>query len=271
MNKMILVGLAAAASLLAQPGPGFGRGPGRGPGPGGPGGPEMRNPVSGAPFSGTETTTSTQTLANGSTITHTTTTTFYRDSSGRVRTETTLPARPGSSESPRTVVTISDPVAGVIHELDATNKVSRDMTIRRRNGNAQTRPAPTANGQARVMRGPAANDAHLVHETLVGQSVGGVYATGDRSTRTIPAGTEGNSADLQRVHEVWTSTDLKIPVMVKDTDPIRGTTVRQMNSIQRAEPDPSLFQVPAGYTVKTGGPGGPGGRRGPGGPGGQIR
>jgi hypothetical protein len=234
----------------------------------------MRNPVSGAPFSGTETTTSTQSLANGSTITHTTNTTFYRDSSGRVRTETTMPARPGSNETPHTMVTISDPVAGVIHELDTTNKVSRDMTIRRPNGNAQNRPvrtAPPANGQARGMRGPGANDPHVVHETLAGQSVSGVYATGDRSTRTIPAGSEGNSADLQRTHEVWTSTDLKIPVMVKDTDPVHGTTVRQMNSIQRAEPDPSLFQVPAGYTVKTGGPGGRRGPGGPGGPGGQIR
>src|SRR6185437_12893627 len=115
MKRLIWIGLAAAATLVAQPGPGFGRGPGRGPGgPMGPGA-EMRNPVTGAPFSGAETVTSTQTLANGSTITRTTTTSFYRDSSGRVRTETTRPARPGSNEAPQTIVTISDPVAGVIH------------------------------------------------------------------------------------------------------------------------------------------------------------
>jgi hypothetical protein len=236
----------------------------------------MRNPVSGAPFSGTETTVSTQTLANGSTITHNSTTTFYRDSSGRVRTETTLPARPGSNESPRTMITISDPVAGVIHNLDPVNKVSHDMTVRRP-GNAQNRPAPrtatTGSEQDRAFRGRGpGSDPNVAHETLTAQSVNGVYATGTRSTHTIKAGTQGNSQDLQSVHEVWQSPDLKIPVMVKDTDPVRGTTVRQMTNIVRSEPDASLFQVPGGYTVKTGGPGpgGPG-RRGPGGPGGPIR
>jgi hypothetical protein len=239
----------------------------------------MRNPVTGAPFSGTETTTSTQTLANGSNITHTSTTTIYRDSSGRVRTEITRPARPGSNEAPQTIVTISDPVAGVVHNLDTANKVSRDMTIRRppADANGQPRPvrtAPQGAGQDRVFRGGQQNDPHVAHETLIGQSIGGVYATGTRTTRTVPAGTQGNSQDLQMVHEVWTSTDLKIPVLVKETDPIRGTTTRQMSNITRAEPDPSLFQVPAGYTTHKGGPGGfggPGGRRGPGGPGGQIR
>ena len=276
MKKLIWTGLAAAACLCAQPGPGFGRGPGRGPGgPGGPGG-EMRNPVSGAPFSGTETTVSTQTLANGSTITHSSTTTFYRDSSGRVRTETTIPARPGSTESARTMVTISDPVAGVVHNLDPVNKVSHDMTVRRPNGNAQNRPAPRSattgtagTMQDRAFRGRGgANDPNVTHETLTAQTVGGVYATGTRSTHTIKAGAEGNSQDLQSTHEVWESPDLKIPVMVKDTDPVRGTMVRQMTNIVRSEPDAALFQVPVGYTVKTGGPGpgGPGGRRGPGGP-----
>ena len=43
--------------------------------------------------------------------------------------------------------------------------------------------------------------------------------------------------------------DLKVPVMVKTTDPRFGTSQTQLTNIVRAEPDPSLFQVPAGYTV----------------------
>ena len=267
MRRLLWIGLAAAATLAAQPGPGFGRGPGRGPGPMGIGGPEMRNPVSGAPFTGTETTLSTQTLADGNTISHTSTTTIYRDSSGRVRTETTRPARPGSNGSPETVVTIWDPVAGVVHNLDPVNKVSHDMTVHKPGANAQGRPARTGTSTDLAPRRGPANDPNMVHETLVGQSVNGVYATGTRSTRTIPAGTQGNTQAMTMTHEIWTSTDLKVPVMEKETDPMRGTTVRQLTNINRAEPDASLFQVPAGYAVKTGGPG-PGGRRGPGGPGG---
>jgi hypothetical protein len=52
--------------------------------------------------------------------------------------------------------------------------------------------------------------------------------------------------------------DLKVPVMVKTSDPRFGSTTTQLNNVLRAEPDPTLFQVPTGYTVVKGGPrGGP--------------
>jgi hypothetical protein len=68
-------------------------------------------------------------------------------------------------------------------------------------------------------------------------------------TRTIPAGKIGNAQAIQTVHETWTSPDLKIPVIVKTSDPRTGTTTRQLTNITRAEPDPALFQVPSDYTV----------------------
>lgn len=180
--------------------------------------------------------------------------------------ETTRPARPGSNGAPETVVTIWDPVAGVIHNLDAANKVSHDMMVHKPGANAQGRPARPGVSTDLAQRRDA-NNPNVVHETLVGQSVNGVYATGTRATRTIPAGQQGNTQAITTTHEIWTSTDLKVPVMEKESDPMHGTTVRQLANINRAEPDASLFQVPAGYTVKTGGPE-RGGRRGPGGPGG---
>jgi hypothetical protein len=89
----------------------------------------------------------------------------------------------------------------------------------------------------------------VVTEHLGVQTINGVQATGTRFTRTIPAGAEGNSLPIVTVHETWTSDDLKVPVMVKTTDPRFGTSQTQLTNIVRAEPDPSLFQVPAGYTV----------------------
>jgi hypothetical protein len=93
----------------------------------------------------------------------------------------------------------------------------------------------------------------------------GVNATGRRITRTIPAGTIGNSQALQTVEERWVSEDLKVPVMIKITDPRSGTRTETLNVTSRAEPDPSLFQAPAGFTVKTrpGGRGGQGRQRAP--------
>jgi len=93
-KSVILVGLCAVATLLAQ-GPPTGRGPGH-MGSGGPGGMMgfgmgMGRTVTGAPFSGQEVTEETQTLANGNVITRKNQANVYRDSSGRVRTERTVP------------------------------------------------------------------------------------------------------------------------------------------------------------------------------------
>ena len=92
------------------------------------------------------------------------------------------------------------------------------------------------------------------------QTINGVQATGTRVTRTIPAGGAGNAQPLQIVRETWVSSDLKQPVMVKESDPRMGTTVTQLTNITRSEPDPSLFQAPSDYTVTKGGRG----MRGPG-------
>jgi hypothetical protein len=45
---------------------------------------------------------------------------------------------------------------------------------------------------------------------------------------------------------------LQMMVKTSNSDPRFGTTTFEMTGISRAEPDPSLFQVPADYTVKEG-------------------
>ena len=58
------------------------------------------------------------------------------------------------------------------------------------------------------------------------------------------------------------SDDLKVPLKTTITDPRMGTVTMELTNINRSQPDPSLFQVPADYTVKQG-MGGPGPRQGP--------
>src|SRR5581483_8813457 len=119
-----------------------------------------------------------------------------------------------------------------------------------RNG-ARTGAGPA--NRARVA-GPAGRpaDPNVTTEDLGLQTINGVAAKGSRITRTIPAGAMGNAQAIQTVREVWTAVDLKVPVMVKTTDPRFGTTVTQLTNINRAEPDASLFQAPAGFTVQHG-------------------
>jgi len=257
--KVLIAGLVAAGSLLAQPpmGPRGGGPMGFG-GPGGfrRGGPGPVETVTGAPYSGVEVRTSQQALAGGNVIQRTEQSTVYRDSQGRVRRETT---RTGPDGQTATRVTISDPVAGVVHELDAKNKTAFTRPARF--------PSPSqmaGTGGARTMgaRGRTGQtEANVKRETLAAQSMHGMLASGTLVTHTIPAGTIGNSQAIETVREIWMADDLKVPLMIKVADPRMGTTVTELTNINRSQPDPSLFQVPSDYTVRKG----PGGGRGPGG------
>jgi hypothetical protein len=90
---------------------------------------------------------------------------------------------------------------------------------------------------------------NMKRESLGTQNVGGVQAQGTRTTRTIPAGEIGNENAIQVVTESWYSPDLQMVVMRKTSDPRRGETVTQVNSISRGEPSATLFQVPVDYKI----------------------
>jgi len=236
----------------------------------GPGGGPPGRTVSGAPYSGTEVVTVQQVLAGGNVIQNQTKSNVFRDTQGRVRTERTVRhPGPNSSETPATEVMITDPVAGVMRHVNAESRTVNESPL-----HPAGRPGPPppgdgngpgwrpAGGPDRADRpvGPAGrpgapNDPNVTTENLGVQTINGVAANGTRITRTIPIGTIGNTQAIQSVREIWTSPDLKVPVMVKESDPRFGTTVTELTNIVRAEPDATLFQAPAGYTVRQGGPG----------------
>src|SRR5579859_6222383 len=89
------------------------------------------NPVLNAPYSANTQTDTVQALADGNAIHNTHTSTVVRDSQGRVRTETTV-NRLGpwaSASGPKTVIFISDPVAGVSYVLHPDTKIADRMPI----------------------------------------------------------------------------------------------------------------------------------------------
>jgi hypothetical protein len=91
-------------------------------------------------------------------------------------------------------------------------------------------------------------------ESLGNQTIEGLFVEGTRVTRTIPAGTVGNQQPIQITSERWHSPELKLNLLVKNIDPMRGTSTTTLTNIRRDEPSPSLFQVPADYTVQEMGP-----------------
>jgi hypothetical protein len=259
MKTLIGIGILAVSAALAQP-PGPPPGGRMGFGGRGPMGGEFMRSVAGTPYSATEVSSSQQVLANGNVIQRQSQTNFYRDGQGRTRSEMTMKHQDGTTT---THVMIHDPVAGVMHDMDPQNKVTRDSNFHVPPANRQGVLRAGGPGSNRAMVQRHTSDPNVVSESLGTQTINGVSATGTRMTRTIPAGAEGNSLPIQIVHETWMSEDLKVPVMVKHTDPRSGTSTTQLTNIVRAEPDATLFTVPSGYTVQKGGGPGRGPGRGP--------
>jgi hypothetical protein len=206
--------------------------------------------VTGAPFSATFTTESTQTLADGNQIQHSSTGTIARDSQGRTRRAMNLPAIGAfvvvSGQSLSHVVFLNDPVAGTRYVLEEDKKIARQM------------PEPSVRGaferkgfRTEGPRGEAEKN-EVVTTSLGTQTIGGVSAEGTRYTRTIPAGEIGNTKPIVVVTERWYSPDLQMVVMTKRSDPRSGDTTFQMTNIQLGEPAATLFQVPSDYSITQG-------------------
>jgi hypothetical protein len=237
--------------------------------------------TTGAPYSAEAVTESTQVLADGNRINRRSVTRVYRDSEGRTRREEVNEAG--------TVVSVSivDPVAHASYVLQPESRTAYrenaliamppvmrwkieaakeqadgetlDVIKRRQvSEGAAVRvmpppppPPPSPGLEARKLERVSAGTA--THEDLGQQNIEGVVATGTRTINTVAAGAIGNLQPLKIVSEQWFSSDLRLLVMTKHSDPRTGETVYRLQSIVRAEPDRSLFTVPSDYTLKEAG------------------
>jgi hypothetical protein len=217
--------------------------------------------VKGAPFSATATSETTSTLQDGSVLHRTSQVSMYRDSQGRSRHEATFTGFGPltASGSPKKMVMISDPVAGVHFMLDDAQKVAHKSALHARGGGTNAESAPEFAGKIQQREQQEEAAGLLKKESLGTQTINGVVAEGTRTTHTIPAGQIGNEKPLQVISERWYSADLQIVLKSTRTDPRFGTTTYTVTNLQRTEPAATLFTVPAEYTVQAGGRG-PGGR-----------
>jgi hypothetical protein len=241
----------------------------------------------GKPFSAKVTTQTVQTFIDGTHVSQTATMLEYRDAEGRVRTET---SRTGN---PVPTIVIRDTVARFTYRLDPATKSAvraamaglavaegTGLSARAARGgaaaqaSAQTPQEAVArlkelvDGQlalaraeevaqlAEVIRQAARNPNEVV-EDLGMALVNGVQARGTKTTTIVPVGAIGNDREFRSVDERWFSSDLNLLIKSINTDPRFGTTTYELTNISRQPPDPSLFQIPADYTVSTGGRGKP--------------
>ena len=96
------------------------------------------------------------------------------------------------------------------------------------------------------IKGAAKN---LRTENLGKQTIDGIEAEGTRTVETIPAGEVGNEKQIEIVNERWYSNDLQLVLLTRHVDPRFGENLYRVINVNRAEPDASLFVVPADYKV----------------------
>lgn len=218
--------------------------------------------IAGLPFSATQQSHSVQVLGDGTRIELTETQQLYRDGMGRTRVETR------TSGSAR--IMIDDPVAGFNVILYPATKTARktsattfDMRrilqsravadkVKTLAANQVTATIDAVGAGGPVVLAPGGMESGSTMPTvedLPAQNINGVLATGRRTTLTIPTGEIGNDRPIVVTSETWYSSDLHMVVKSSNSDPRFGDTSLELTNIGRSEPDPSLFQIPAEYTV----------------------
>jgi hypothetical protein len=205
-----------------------------------------RKVVTGVPMSGDLIVTRDTTLADGNRIHNQNQTRIYRDADGRVRREVGFElTTPATGAAKRSMIIITDPVAGKRYLLNPQSKTAHVMPLHPPQGHGL--PAPP-DGEKWAPQ----DDSNVVREQLRTKSISGLQAEGTRVTRTIPAGKIGNENPIEVVTERWYSSDLQLPLTTTHTDPMMGTVTTTLTNVSRAVPDASLFQVPADYKTETG-------------------
>jgi hypothetical protein len=235
--------------------------------------------VTNAPYSAQIITESVQPFADGNAITHTSTSSVWRDSQGRTRREQNINMIGPSQTSGAALqfITIDDPVSGIHYTLNPAKMIATQFVSTGPVSNIPPSSAPTvvAGGGGNVSfsyslngnsaaAGPAGtytlkpavvSTDIVTTESLGADTMQGLTVLGTRITRTIPAGQIGNALPILIITDKWYSQDLQIDMKMVHSDPRTGTTTTTVTNISRNEPPLSMFTLPPGYTIANAGMG----------------
>jgi hypothetical protein len=199
-------------------------------------------PVAKAPFSGVVNVECSRVQQDGSIVSFKTIRNIGRDSRGRIHNES------------RVLVPVSDtktPGLISIHLYDPQTRISTMLNPQERTFWTQTVNHPPSAVPPTIPYASPPGDALPQNEFTKQEDLGihemeGLPVHGVRETQTIPAeNSAGKEIDI--TDEYWYSDDLRINLMIKHSDPRTETITMTVAEITRAEPDPSLFEIPDGY------------------------
>ena len=166
---------------------------------------------------------------------------IHRDSQGRIYNEGRALLPVSSTDTPQVVR---------IHLYDPQTRISTTLIPQQRIFWTDTVNRPPETVPPALLTGSSIPQSEFTKEEDLGnQEVAGVPARGFRETQTIPADKSGTGKEIVITDEYWYSDELRINVMIKHSDPRKGTTTLKVTQITREEPDRALFEIPDGYTA----------------------
>jgi len=202
--------------------------------------------VIGVPYIADQTVQTVQHLANGMALTHQVTGHVYRSADGLERAEGTFPSTDPAQPGPVTLVCLLDPAK---HTATMLNSKLKTATVTPLPDKATVTftflPLPKADASAQAAKVEDVTTTDLGKRT---QNM--MDLVGKRVTGTIPAGRIGNAQPLTVTSEVWVAPQLKLVVKQVEENPVTGERTFELTNIRNEEPDPALFKIPDGYTIK---------------------
>ena len=200
--------------------------------------------VAGAPFSADVVSQTTQLMPHGTPVTREAHGKMFRDSAGRTRLETELES-PVAGVAARRFITIVDPVQQTSMVLDVAAKSATVFHIPATpavSTNKVNLAAPTEAGRGRIKQLTPPGSEDLGAMMMEGFAVIGTRRTGGSES--------AKSAMPNIVTESWFSKESKIDLLVAKQGPSSVSRTTRITNITPSEPDPTVFQVPADYTVR---------------------
>jgi hypothetical protein len=201
-------------------------------------------PIPRAPFTAMLATEAVKYAADGATMTGINERRIARDAQGRVYQERWyLVPKGGKVKSSMNWIQIADPKQRTLYNcstevhicdllvFDPTSDLS---ALSARKGSSG--PLPQGGGD-------------VVWEDLGKRNIAGIDTVGTRETTTTHAGTMGNDQPLTYMSEYWHSEQLGINLLSIRSSPFFGKQTFTITELTAAEPDPQLFELPAGFKV----------------------
>jgi hypothetical protein len=168
---------------------------------------------------------------------------YYRDASGRMRSEIEMQ---DSAAGSLVWVVLDASIDGFVAILETEAKIAHRAKF----------PKPSSPGEWGVGLGPSglvgvSGETTRKTQDLGKQNIGGAECAGTRTTTT-----SDNQPSLIAVDELWMSKELELIGLMKHSGPDSQMTSRIQN-VNRAAPDPALFVIPADYRIREMEPPGP--------------